>query len=279
MKRRTRAILIPLTALLLFLAALVPLSKAQVAMSTKGALLLQKSALLLPRKVLSLPRGVVGRAVLRSSVMAAAQSQDQNGPPPDIVQMVGPVSQDLDLRKLPEIPARTPLIQQRLTRHPPRTGPGPEAEEPPVPVTETSAPANIPSPSQTFEGMDSNLSGCACLPPGHGRRRGTQQLHSVGQLLDPCPRQERQRSDLPDFLQRPLLRDGHQHALRRQSERRRRLSVMTASLCDRLFTGGLDAYNVIWTTGTSGTPGYSSIKFHSPRSPPSRMGPRSSASW
>jgi hypothetical protein len=167
-------------------------------------------ALLVPALFL-LPRG-------------GAQQRDPKRPVPDVVKLVGPVSQDRDLRDLPYIPP-TPREEEekRLTRHPPKenvegrsvrgahrsereeerqderdyerealrdakragkTSKAPKAlksdklarvveASPRVSAPtrkpgpqQTSAPTpNIPSPSQTFAGMSSNLACNGCLPP------------------------------------------------------------------------------------------------------------------
>ncbi|MFL6334266.1 MAG: Ig-like domain repeat protein [Pyrinomonadaceae bacterium] len=153
-----------------------------------------------------------------------AQVGGPTRPAPDVVRMVGPVSQDKDLRDLPYIPP-TPREEEekRLTRHPPKEsaeslsprglrraereaehGMEREAEReaelvaqqkrksrkapralksddvshvvspPPrssAPTRKTEGPQsaalspNIPSPSQTFAGMSSNLACNGCLPP------------------------------------------------------------------------------------------------------------------
>src|ERR1041384_3318101 len=133
---------------------------------------------------------------------SGAQQDAQRRPLPDVVQMVGPVSQDEDLRDLPYIPV-TPQREEevRLMRHPPgegRTMRGPRAAHTVEPAKETSRPAretaksakasrraaaalrataalrpaqqsaptvDIPSPTQTFAGMNSNLGCNGCLPP------------------------------------------------------------------------------------------------------------------
>ena len=70
-------------------------------------------ALLAPAMLL-LPRG------------SARQQEEQKRvlPPPDVVQMVGPVSQDEDLRNLPYIAPTEEHEEMRLMRHPPGEGRG-----------------------------------------------------------------------------------------------------------------------------------------------------------
>ena len=103
---------------------------------------------------------------------------------PDVVPMIGPVSQDKDLRKLPYIPPRKESEDQRLRRHPfpPPTEQG-EADERQqgevdssstpkepfsslaIPTQEPLLPLAMPTPSVSFDGVTSVESGCGCLPP------------------------------------------------------------------------------------------------------------------
>ncbi len=81
---------------------------------------------------------------------------------PDVTSLVGPVSQDRDLRDLPDIPARQYTLP-RLRRHPLSQTQGDAgvsaASNPPL-----EAPA-MPSPSVSFDGMSAVESACGCLPP------------------------------------------------------------------------------------------------------------------
>jgi hypothetical protein len=88
--------------------------------------------------------------------------------------MLGPVSQDQDLRALPYIPANTQQEERRLTRHPFPLALGPIRQPPSYPgqqVTQQllqgvlSPIPTMPGPLVTFDAIDSNLSGCGCLPP------------------------------------------------------------------------------------------------------------------
>jgi hypothetical protein len=85
---------------------------------------------------------------------------------PDVVAMVGPVSQDEDLRNLPYIPPTKQEEEEvRLMRHPPQAGKAGISD--PIMLGGVSAPTtpNMPSPVQTFAGMTSNLGCNGCLPP------------------------------------------------------------------------------------------------------------------
>src|SRR2546423_1230771 len=85
---------------------------------------------------------------------------------PDVVRMIGPVSQNQDLRAIPYIPANTEHEERRLTRYP--------FPLPAVQTKTTSGPIqqmldsiltpspNMPSPVLTFDAIDSSLSGCGC---------------------------------------------------------------------------------------------------------------------
>src|ERR1043166_5130411 len=145
----------------------------------------------------------------------SAQEQAQRRPVPDVARMVGPVSQDTDLRDLPYIPPKPESEEVRLTRHLPGEGGrairGPRAPRAaerdsdsnaergnavtPAPAKKQSetvkaakparasrptrraaasspalrqqnAPAvEMPSTTQTFAGMTSNLACGGCLPP------------------------------------------------------------------------------------------------------------------
>jgi hypothetical protein len=91
-------------------------------------------------------------------------------PMPDIVQLVGPVVQNMDLRDLPYIAPNPEIEEKRLTRYPHPEIPSPtsQADYPrfDVLMNQVLAPApTMPAPLLTFEGMNSNQSGCLCLPP------------------------------------------------------------------------------------------------------------------
>ena len=86
-----------------------------------------------------------------------------------MVQMVGPVDQDQNLRSLPYIPQSSEIEERRLTRHPrPETGGPPpisgfarfqsllEGVLAPVPA--------MPGPVLKFDGMNAAQSSCSCLP-------------------------------------------------------------------------------------------------------------------
>ena len=90
---------------------------------------------------------------------------------PDVLQMVGPVRQDQDLRKLPYVPAGGESEEEGpRTRYPhPNTG-APPPESPSSPWMQRLLkglfqPATMPPPIITFDGMNLTQSGCGCQPP------------------------------------------------------------------------------------------------------------------
>ena len=117
------------------------------------------------------PRGVIG--VLKGGVDQNVETKPiQRQIAPDVAKMVGPFSLDTDLRDLPYI-APTPRdeVEPMLMRHPPTDDPVARANAnilfsgPKHDGSRPSIAPSIPMPLQTFEGVDSNASGCGCLPP------------------------------------------------------------------------------------------------------------------
>jgi len=90
---------------------------------------------------------------------------------PDVIQMVGPVMLNTNLRDLPYIPNEGEMEEQRLTRYPhPRMGALPP-ETPSSPwfqslLKNIFRPApTMPPPLLTFDGVNAAASQCGCLPP------------------------------------------------------------------------------------------------------------------
>ena len=90
---------------------------------------------------------------------------------PDVVQLVGPVMLNTDLRDLPYIAPSHEFEEKRLMRYP-----HPETPSPTKPISAyqrfeslmkqiISPLPNMPGPLLTFDGMNSTQSGCMCLPP------------------------------------------------------------------------------------------------------------------
>ena len=116
-------------------------------------------------------RTLIGFAVCLAGVSLAlfAQQPKQTQasvarPQADFVRMVGPVSQDRDLRTLPYIAQGGEGDDEiRLMRHPhvKKT----EKYDAEKVVRSLMAPATMPAPLATFPGITSVTSGCGCLPP------------------------------------------------------------------------------------------------------------------
>jgi len=104
---------------------------------------------------------------------ATAQTGGQthaNSAAPEVVQMVGPVSLDQDLRSLAYIAPKAEFEEKPLTRYPhPGSGQGATQNCPDLAATLLKSvwqPApTIPSPLLTFEGVAETQSGCGCEPP------------------------------------------------------------------------------------------------------------------
>jgi hypothetical protein len=115
--------------------------------------------------------GVAGIFSSRAKAQPANQAQPSAGAP-DVLQMVGPVRQDQDLRSLPYIAPAPQILQKRLTRYPRPDTAGPAGSQTsafpqfqsllgkifrPVP--------SMPPPLLTFDGINLTQSGCGCYPP------------------------------------------------------------------------------------------------------------------
>jgi hypothetical protein len=103
----------------------------------------------------------------------AGNNQDAPGTQtPEVVQMIGPVRLDQDLRSLPYIAPAPQILQKRLTRYPhPGTEPSAESETSAFPQFQSllekilTPTPNMPPPLLTFDGTDRVGSGCVCRPP------------------------------------------------------------------------------------------------------------------
>lgn len=82
---------------------------------------------------------------------------------PDVVQMIGPVSQDEDLRKLPYIAPTPEEEKEPLTRYSNRIGNG--VNDPFLPYKAPTSPASMPSPIQNFAGTNFSSGGSGLVPP------------------------------------------------------------------------------------------------------------------
>jgi len=85
---------------------------------------------------------------------------------PEILRLIGPVSLNTDLRRLPNIPQKGEEEEEMKARHPfPRRGVS--AKNDPIQAVRQSIASalNMPGPIATFPGISSAQSGCGCLPP------------------------------------------------------------------------------------------------------------------
>ena len=124
------------------------------------------------RIALGLALTSISAILLASTLRPPAAGPQPDRPAPDVVAMVGPASQDLDLRALRYMPVNAEHEERRLTRHPfPLIGG--QIQQPPANPSQQFAQQlmqgipipTIPAPVQTFAGMNSVQSGCGCLPP------------------------------------------------------------------------------------------------------------------
>lgn len=82
---------------------------------------------------------------------------------PDAIQIIGPVSQDEDLRKLPYIPPTEEEEEVPLRRHPETFGNG--VADPQLPYKPPSLPASMPSPIKNFDGVSAATAASGLIPP------------------------------------------------------------------------------------------------------------------
>src|SRR5947208_7083903 len=120
------------------------------------------------RIALALSLTSISAILLASTLRPPAGSPQPDRPAPDVVSMLGPVSQNPDLRSLPYFPPNAESDELRLTRHP---FPRPEVQTPQSSqrfvqqLVQAAINPSMPTPLLTFDAIDSALSGCGCLPP------------------------------------------------------------------------------------------------------------------
>src|SRR5439155_26052914 len=93
---------------------------------------------------------------------------------PDVVQLIGPVALNQDLRKLPYVPPKEEFEEKPLTRYPhPGTGLPPQSQADSSGVDRLQSliqgllrpTPKMPAPVLTFDGINAANSGCGCTPP------------------------------------------------------------------------------------------------------------------
>ena len=116
-------------------------------------------------------------AILFASGFSQSTAKGVSGPQPDrpapdVVRMIGAVSQDQDLRALPYIAPNVDNEERRFTRHPyPLAGgqvtsvASPPGQQFIQQILQPAINPSMPTPFQTFAGMTQNLGCGGCLPP------------------------------------------------------------------------------------------------------------------
>jgi hypothetical protein len=126
------------------------------------------------RIALALALTSISAILLASSFRPPAAGPQPDRQTPDVVAMVGPVSQNQNLRTLPYIPPNEETDELRLSRHPFPLAGGHVASATSFSaqqmiqqiVQRSLSPTPVmPGPLLTFDAIDSNLSGCGCVPP------------------------------------------------------------------------------------------------------------------
>jgi uncharacterized repeat protein (TIGR01451 family) len=106
-----------------------------------------------------------GRGEAESRATGPVKPQERQAFP-DVVQMVGAVSQDKDLRDLPYVPVSEEQDERRLTRHPVEEYLGLDPQDPIANSVQPRFPAiAMPTPFTQIAGITVTQSGCGCLPP------------------------------------------------------------------------------------------------------------------
>ncbi len=120
------------------------------------------------RIALGLALTSISAILFASTLRPPAAVPQPDRPTPDVVALVGPVSQDLDLRALRYVAQTSEEEEIPRRRHPfPLAGGQIQQSQFTQQLMErvlTPVP-NMPSPLLTFAGMNSTQSGCGCLPP------------------------------------------------------------------------------------------------------------------
>ena len=108
----------------------------------------------------------IGSIAAFGITVGVAASDPPETDQPDVVQMLGPVSQDKDLRDLATIPpTKRDEAEPRLMRRPFPQISSFLADDPYQIMRQPLQPAAMPAPLITFPGISSAQSTCGCLPP------------------------------------------------------------------------------------------------------------------
>lgn len=101
---------------------------------------------------------------------------------PEVIPMIGPISQDRDLRSLPYFAPNEENEETRLMRHPYFTSRG--TQDPIRAIRQAATVAAMPTPIATYPGISSAQSGCGCLPPDtHGDVGPNHYIQSVNSSI------------------------------------------------------------------------------------------------
>ena len=122
----------------------------------------------LPIRFIGLGLAVILCLCLVQGYISSASAQGPQPGGPEVLQLIGPVSMDKDLRDLPSVPHNgTPYTGRPLPRYPrAQTQITAQATAPDALAAPLQAPQpNMPVPSLTFGGVTFATSGCGCLPP------------------------------------------------------------------------------------------------------------------
>ena len=165
---------------------------------------------------------------LYSAPSALAQKPKQTSrisAAPKVIPMVGPISQDQNLRNLPYYPANKEVEETRLKRHPQFKSTG--KKDPVLQAVRRAAEVvAMPTPVATYPGITSGQGGCGCLPPDTqgdvGPNHYIQAVNSSIKILDKSGNQLLAPTTYNSFF----CSDGPAYSLRRESEQGRRLCLL-----------------------------------------------------
>jgi hypothetical protein len=116
---------------------------------------------------------------------SVARTEGPSGGRPDVVPMVGPYSEDRDLRAIPYVAPNVEEENVRLMRHPLPQTPSTEPSDPVKTVTEFIGQVTaMPTPLATFAGLTAAQACGSCLPPDtHGDVGPNHYIQSVNSSI------------------------------------------------------------------------------------------------